>query len=54
VLTKITEHTIEDFAIKLLEHLGYDYIYAPNIALTCHRMSFGRQVLKIIKKRNHV
>jgi type I restriction enzyme R subunit len=31
-LTRITEHSIEDFAIKLLEHLGYEYIYAPNIA----------------------
>jgi type I site-specific restriction-modification system R (restriction) subunit/very-short-patch-repair endonuclease len=29
---RITEHSIEDFAIKLLEHLGYEYIYAPNIA----------------------
>lgn len=29
---RITENTIEDFAIKLLERLGYDYIYAPNIA----------------------
>lgn len=31
-MTRITEHTIEDFAIKLLEHLGYEYIYAPSIA----------------------
>ena len=31
-MTKITENTIEDFAIKLLEHLGYEYIYAPDIA----------------------
>jgi type I restriction enzyme R subunit len=31
-VTRITEHTIEDFAIKLLEHLGYEYIYAPSIA----------------------
>ncbi|MCC5933778.1 MAG: type I restriction endonuclease subunit R [Balneolales bacterium] len=31
-MTRITEHSIEDFAIKLLEHLGYEYIYAPNIA----------------------
>jgi len=29
---KITENTIEEFAINLLEHLGYEYIYAPNIA----------------------
>jgi len=31
-LNRITEHSIEDFAIKLLEHLGYEYIYAPGIA----------------------
>jgi type I restriction enzyme R subunit len=31
-MTRITEHSIEDFAIKLLEHLGYEYLYAPSIA----------------------
>ena len=31
-MTRITEHSIEDFAIKLLEQLGYEYIYAPSIA----------------------
>ncbi|MEN7550086.1 type I restriction endonuclease subunit R [Rapidithrix thailandica] len=31
-MTRITENTIEDFAIKLLEGLGYEYIYAPSIA----------------------
>jgi type I restriction enzyme R subunit len=31
-MTRITENIIEDFTIKLLEHLGYDYIYAPDIA----------------------
>lgn len=29
---KITENTIEEFAIELLERLGYQYIYAPDIA----------------------
>lgn len=29
---KLTENTIEEFTIKLLEHLGYKRIYAPNIA----------------------
>jgi type I restriction enzyme R subunit len=29
---RLTENTIEEFTIKLLEHLGYQYIYAPNIA----------------------
>ena len=31
-MTKITENTIEEFSIKLLERLGYHYIYAPDIA----------------------
>ena len=29
---KITENTIEEFSIELLERLGYQYIYAPDIA----------------------
>lgn len=31
-MTRITENTIESFAIELLDKLGYEYIYAPNIA----------------------
>ena len=31
-MSKITENTIEEFAIELLERLGYQYIYAPDIA----------------------
>lgn len=31
-MTRITENTTEEFTIKLLEHNGYEYIYAPNIA----------------------
>ena len=31
-MTRITEHSIESFAIELLDKLGYEYIYAPNIA----------------------
>lgn len=31
-MTKITENTIESFAIELFEKLGYDYVYAPDIA----------------------
>ena len=31
-MTKITESDIEELAIELLEHLGYQYIYAPDIA----------------------
>ena len=30
--SKITESEIEQFAIELLEHQGYQYIYAPDIA----------------------
>ena len=29
---KITENTIEEFAIELLQRLGYQYIYGPDIA----------------------
>ncbi|MDY0104828.1 MAG: type I restriction endonuclease subunit R [Lentimicrobium sp.] len=32
MMTRITENTIESFAIELLDKLGYEYIYAPNIA----------------------
>ncbi|KJS17308.1 MAG: DEAD/DEAH box helicase [Peptococcaceae bacterium BRH_c4b] len=31
-MAKITESAIEKFAIELLEHQGYHYIYAPDIA----------------------
>ncbi len=31
-MSRITENTIEDFSIQLLEGLGYSYIYAPNIS----------------------
>lgn len=31
-MTRITENTIEEFAIKLLEHLGYEYIYDSSIS----------------------
>ena len=31
-MKKITENTIEEFAIELLERLGYQYVYAPEIA----------------------
>jgi type I restriction enzyme R subunit len=31
-MTRISENTIESFAIELLSKLGYEYIYAPNIA----------------------
>ena len=31
-MNKITEPAIEEFAIELLDNLGYEYIYAPDIA----------------------
>lgn len=31
-MTRMTENIIEAFAIELLDKLGYDYIYAPDIA----------------------
>ncbi len=31
-MTRLTESAIEDFAIKLFERLGYDYVHAPDIA----------------------
>ena len=31
-MTRISENTIEEFAVELLEGLGYHYIYAPEIA----------------------
>ena len=31
-MTRITEHSIEEFAIELLDKLGYEYIYGPTIA----------------------
>ncbi len=31
-MTRITENSIESFAIELLNKLGYEYIYAPDIA----------------------
>lgn len=31
-MSKLTESAIEDFAIKLFERLGFDYIHAPDVA----------------------
>jgi type I restriction enzyme R subunit len=31
-MSRLTESAIEDFAIKLFERLGYDYVYAPDVA----------------------
>lgn len=42
-MNKISESTIEQFAIELLEKSGYQYIYGPDIApdsVTPERQSF--------------
>ena len=47
-MTRITENTIEAFAIELLEKLGYAYIYAPDIATDSEnpeRASFEQVIL---------
>lgn len=31
-MTRLIESEIEEFAISVLERLGYDYVYAPDIA----------------------
>ncbi|MBU1657823.1 type I restriction endonuclease subunit R [bacterium] len=49
ISNKITENEIELFAIELLEKLGFEYIYAPNIAPdseTPMRESFEDVILK--------
>ncbi len=48
-MSRITEQIIEDFAIGLLEKLGYEYLYAPNIAPdtdTPERNSFEQVILR--------
>lgn len=52
----ITEDTIESFAIELLEKLGYNYIYAPDIApdgKTPERETY-EQVLLVDRLKNSV
>lgn len=59
--TKITESSIETFAIELLEKQGYEYMYAPDIAPdseTPERSSFEQVLLldrleKAIRRINH-
>ena len=55
-MTRITEHSIESFAIELLDKLGYEYIYAPNIASdgeTPERETY-EQVLLVERLQNAV
>lgn len=47
-MTRITENTIENFAIQLLEGLGYGYLYGPSIAPDAERperVSFSQVLL---------
>jgi type I restriction enzyme R subunit len=49
-MTRITENIIEAFAIELLTKLGYDYVYAPEIAPDAEspeRDTFGQVLLEV-------
>lgn len=60
-MTRITENIIEAFAIELLDKLGYEYIYAPDIAPDSEnpeRNSYGEVLLvnrlqNAVKRINH-
>lgn len=52
-MPQITEHIIEEFVIELLDKLGYEYIYAPNIAPdgeTPERESYEQVIVNSIRK----
>lgn len=47
-MTRITESSVEEFAVELLEHQGYQYIYGPDIApdsMTSERQTFEDALL---------
>ena len=46
-MTRITENTIEEFAIELLERLGYQYIYAPDKRVSLWKVSIAENSDKI-------
>ncbi|MDO9046474.1 MAG: type I restriction endonuclease subunit R [Methylobacter sp.] len=50
-MNRLTESVIEDFAIKLLERLGYAYIYAPDIAPDGNRPERSRYDEVILNER---
>lgn len=60
-MTKITENIIEAFAIELLDKLGYEYIYGPDIAhdgINPERNSYAQVLLlgrlqSAVKRINH-
>lgn len=55
-MTRITENIIESFAIELLDKLGYEYIYAPDIAHDGENPERGsyEQVLLLKRLKNAV
>lgn len=50
-MNKITENIIEDFSIKLLEYLGYDYVYAPDISPDSEKPERSTYVDILLTKR---
>lgn len=50
-MSRLTENAIEAFAIKLFERLGYDYIYAPDIAPDGDRPERSRYDEVILSER---
>jgi type I restriction enzyme R subunit len=60
-MTRITENIIEAFAIELIDKLGYEYIYAPDIAYdgeNPERVSYAQVLLlnrlqNAVKRINH-
>jgi len=50
-MNRLTESAIEEFAIKLFERLGYDYIYAPDIAPDGDRPERSRYDEVILNER---
>ena len=49
---KITESEIEQFAIELLEHQGYQYIYAPDIAPDSDTLDLSEAKSEVVELRN--
>ena len=50
-MSRLTESAIETFAIQLFERLGYDYIYAPDIAPDGDRPERSRYDEVILSER---
>lgn len=50
-MTNLTENAIEDFAIKLFEKQGYQYIHAPDIAPDGERPERSHYDEMILKDR---